>query len=198
MTTATGGNSSQGNDQGANNQQGATVAVGGGTQAGGAQGSPLTFDAWLGSQDDQIKGLIDTHVTGLKSALDSERNERKGLTRQLNELRGKAEKGSELETQLTQLSAQLESQSAKAQFYESAPGDVANMKLAWTAAQQDGLIRDGKADWDGLRRSYPELFRSNSQAAKPPAGNAGSGRGQQNGSLQNMNSFIRQAAGRNG
>lgn len=158
------------------------------------QQQPLTFDSWFESQPEEIKGLIDSSVAGLKSALDSERNERKSLAKQLSELKGKAEKGSELEQQLNTLSAQLESQAAKAAFYESAPADVANMKLAWMAAQDGHTNAKGVVDWNSLRTAYPELFR---KQTTPPA-NAGNGRGQDGGNQPNMNSFIRQAAGRSG
>ena len=154
---------------------------------------PITFDSWFGSQDETVKGLIDAHVTGLKGALEGERNERKTLAKQIAELKGKAEKGSELEQQLTNLNAQLESQSTKAAFYESAPADVANMKLAWMAAQQDGYIgKGGNVDWNGIKSAYPELFR---KQITPPA-NAGNGRNQEGGNQQNMNAFIRKASGR--
>jgi len=152
---------------------------------------PVTFDAWLTSQDATIKGLIDGHVTGLKSALDSERNERKNLAKQIGDLKGKAEKGSELEKQLETLNAQLEAQSTKAAFYESAPADVANMRLAWMAAQDGHTDRKGNVDWASLRTAYPELFRK--QAA--PNANAGNGRGQEGGNQQNMNNFIRSVRG---
>lgn len=154
--------------------------------------SPATFDTWLGSQDATVKGLIDGHVTGLKSALESERNERKTLSKQIAELKGKAEKGSELEQQLTTLSSQLEAQSTKAAFYESAPADVANMKLAWMAAQDGYIGKGGLVDWNGLKSAFPELFR---KQVTPPA-NAGNGRNQQGGNQPNMNDFIRKASGR--
>lgn len=156
------------------------------------QQEPINFDSWLGSQDEKIKGLIDGHVTGLKSALENERNERKTLTKQIAELRGKAEKGSELEQQLNALTAQLDAQATKANFYESAPADVANMRLAWMAAQDGYINAKGQVDWSGLKTAFPELFR---KIATPPA-NAGNGRGQQGNSQANMNDFIRRASGR--
>ena len=184
-------NQQQGNQQQANtNQQGQQSASNQGQQ----QQQPLTFDSWFESQPEEIKGLVDSSVSGLKSALESERNERKSLAKQLSELKGKAEKGSELEQQLNTLSSQLEAQAAKATFYESAPADVANMKLAWMAAQDGHTDKKGNVDWQSLRTAYPELFR---KQTTPPA-NAGNGRGQEGGNQPNMNSFIRQAAGRNG
>lgn len=175
------GTSNQGNQQQGQGNQGNQQAV--------------TFDSWIGGQDDTIKGLIDSHVSGLKSALDSERNERKSLTKQIAELKGKAEKGSELEQQLNSLTAQLDASNAKQTFYESAPADVANMRLAWMAAQEGGYIgKGGAVDWNGMKTAYPELFR---KQITPPA-NAGNGRGQDGNNQPNMNAFIRRAAGRGG
>lgn len=186
-SNGTGGtpNQQQGNQQQANtNQQSANNQS--------QQQQPLTFDSWFESQSEEIKGLIDSNVSGLKSALDSERNERKLLAKQIADLKGKAEKGSDLEKQLETLNAQLEAQSTKAAFYESAPADVANMKLAWMAAQDGHTDKKGNVDWNSLRSAYPELFR---KTVTPPA-NAGNGRGQEGGNQQSMNSFIRKAAGR--
>lgn len=173
-----------------------TTSAASGTQAAdaatAAQAEPVTFDAWLGSQEPTIKGLIDGHVTGLKSALDNERSERKSLTKQISELKGKAEKGSELEKQLESLNAQLEATSAKQAFYESAPADVDNLKLAWMAAQDGHTDKRGNVDWNSLRTAYPQLFRAKTVVNA----HAGNGRGQDGNTQKNMNDFIRSA--RNG
>lgn len=38
---------------------------------------PLTWDVWHGALDDSAKKLIDEHTTGLRTALDGERNGKK-------------------------------------------------------------------------------------------------------------------------
>ena len=190
MATETAAASGTQTAQGTNQQANTNTNSQQGNQS--QQQQPLTFDSWFESQPEEIKGLIDSNVSGLKSALDSERNERKALAKQIADLKGKAEKGSELEQQLNALNAQLEATSAKQAFYESAPADVGNLKLAWMAAQDGHTDKKGNVDWNSLRSAYPELFR---KQTTPPA-NAGNGRGQEGGNQQSMNSFIRKAAGR--
>lgn len=183
-----GGQNNQGN-QGQGNQ-------GGQDGQNQGQGQGQTFDTWYANLSGDVKGLIDGHVTGLKSALDSERAERKSLAKQIGDLKGKAEKGSELETQLGQLTAQLETLGTKTTFYETAPGDLSNPRLAYLAASEGGHInaKTGTVDWAALRTSYPELFR---RQAPPPPANGGQGRNQNGAAEPNMNLFIRRAAGRN-
>lgn len=163
-------------------------------QQGQQQQEPLTFDKWYGGLDDATKDLFDDHVDGLKSALTSERNERKKLAAQIKELSGKADKGSELATQLEKLTGDMGKLDQKAQFYEDAHNaDVANLRLAWLAAQDLDLIgKDGKVDFNKLREAAPELFR---KKVTPPA-NAAQGATQAGAAQPTMNSFIRKAAGR--
>ena len=98
-------------------------------------------------------------------------------------------------TQLEKLTGDMGKLDQKAQFYEDAHGaDVANLKLAWIAAQEYGLIgKDGKVDFDQLREQAPELFKKKAPA---PPGNAGAGAHQSGATQPTMNSFIRRAAGR--
>ena len=49
-----------------------------------------SFDKWIEGQPESVKTLIATHISGLKSALESERGQRKDLNRKLGELRDKA------------------------------------------------------------------------------------------------------------
>lgn len=175
-----GGTPNQGQDQGNQNQ--------------GGQGA--NFESWYAGLGADHKGLIDGHVTGLKSALDAERNERKALAKQIGDLKARAEKGSDLEKQLGDLTATLEAQNAKTTFYEGAPGDVSNPRLAYLAAQEGNHInaKTGAVDWAAMRAAYPELFRR--QGAGAPPANGGQGRNQGGNIEPNMNLFIRRAAGR--
>ena len=151
-----------------------------------------SFDAWLSAQDDAARRLVESHITGLKGALDSERTERKSLAKQIRELSARADEGSDLRKRLDALTGDLESASRKAAFYESAPADAANLRLAWLAAQDGGLVAsDGKVDWNRLRTHHPELFRR-----AVPTGNAGSGAQQEGQGGGSMNAFIRAAAGK--
>lgn len=158
-------------------------------------GETLSFESWLGSQDDSVKGLIDGHVKGLKSALDNERTQRSDLARQLREVTAKAEKGSELEAALMEVSAQLEAAERRAAFYEDAGRPeigCSNPKAALALAQADGLFdKRGRVDWDALKAAAPELFRP-----RVPQGNAGVGTGSPPPATSSMNDFIRAAARR--
>lgn len=161
----------------------------------GQNSAALTWDTWVASQDETVKGLIDGHVKGLKSALESERTQRSDLARQLRDVTAKAEKGSELEKALTEVSAQLEVTERRAAFYEDAGRPeigCSNPKAAFALAQAEDLFdKRGRVDWEALKASAPELFRP-----RVPQGNAGAGTGGPPPAQKSMNDFIRRAAGR--
>lgn len=178
------------------------TSAGGGTdggQAGGdnsaGEGETLTFEAWSETLTGDQKGLIETHVKGLKSALDSERESRKGLEKQLRALATKSEKGSEAEKQLTKLADDLDAADRKADFYEAAhAAGVRNLKLAFTVAVNDEMFdKHGRVNFDAMKKEYPELFG----AVTTESGDAGSGTNNSNLKKSgSMNDFIRTAAGR--
>ena len=148
--------------------------------------APLSYDAWLEQQPDEIKSLLDTHTRGLKSALASEREARNRLEKDLRDAAKKAEKGSEMEQQLTRLADQAAEADRRAAFYEDAHRlGVTNLKLAYLVATQ------GRVNWQALKESYPELFTG----PRPPVGNAGAGT-KEPPKPGGMNEFIRRSAGR--
>ena len=159
------------------------------------QTEALTFDGWYGKLEDAQKDLVDDHVSGLKSALNSEREERRRLSTQLKQLSKNAEDGSEFQKQLQETVGRLDEAEKKAKFLEDAHGqNISNLKLAWMAAKEEGLIgRDGTADFLKLREVAPELFERKTPV---PAGNAGTGSGQAGIAKPDMSNWIRQAAGR--
>lgn len=165
----------------------------GGTPGDGDQ-TPENFEAWLEEQPEEVQSLYETHTQGLRSALNTERDSRKDLEKQLRDLAKKAEKGSENETQLTQMADQLAETERQNTFYDAAhDAGVANLKLAWMAAKESGLVRsDGNADFAALKEKYPELFGA---TTKPPKGNGGDGSRDPN-SKADFNTAIRRAAGR--
>lgn len=156
--------------------------------------APQSFAEWLEKQDATIKGLYDSETKGLKTALDSERTSRKDLEKQLRDAAAKLEKGSEAEKQLTDMADKVAESDGKADFYEAAHGQgVTNLKLAYLVAKQDQLFdRKGNPDFEALKRGYPELF---GKPGTPPPGNAGAGTGAPPPKKQDMNAFIRAAAG---
>lgn len=162
---------------------------------GNQQTEALVFDTWIAGQDEAVKQMLGEHTRGLKSALESERDGRKQLEKQLRDLAGKAEAGSEAQQQLTQVADQMAEADRKADFYEAAhEAGVSNLKLAYLVAQQEELFdRKGNVDFAALKASYPELF-----GGKPKVkGNAGDGTNNNQPGARDMNAFIRTAAGRN-
>jgi len=157
---------------------------------------PQTFEAWLEGLTPEAKVLLDTHTAGLKSALDSERGTRKDLEKQVRDLAGKAEKGSEAQTELTRVADGLAEADRKTDFYEAAhAAGVNNLKLAYTVAVQDDMFdRRGGVNFEALKTAYPQLFGGTPAA---PPGNAGAGTGTQPPAPKGgMNEFIRRQAGR--
>ena len=157
---------------------------------------PVTFDAVYRALAETQRGAIDNHIGGLKSALADERNGRKALEKQLRDLSKQAEDGSALKAQLDKLAEEQASTTAKATFFEAAhEAQVKNLRLAWLAAQEYGLIdaKTGEADFAKLKQAAPELF-----TVKPaPQGNAGNGATQTGVTDgKNMNDWIRAASGR--
>jgi hypothetical protein len=158
-------------------------------------GPPIVFDEWLKAQDETVRTAYESHTKGLKTALDSERTQRSELARQLKEASKGAEKGSDLERSLADLSGKLELAERRATFAEQATRPeigCVNVRAAWALAQAEGLFDSrGNPNWDSLKTTAPELF-----GASPVRGNAGVGTGVKPPPAQGMNQFIRQSAGR--
>ena len=204
-----GGGGSAGGQTGAGSGQGAGgagIGAGTGTGAGaGAEGDKgkagaggqqtITFDAWIGTQPDQIKGLVTEHEKGLKSALDSERTSRQDLEGQLREAAKKLAKEPELQKSLTEMADKLAETDRRADFYDAAhAAGVTNLKLAYVVAVQDELFdKKGNVNFETLKTKYPELFAGRAQ---PPKGNAGAGTGGDGRPAVGMNEAIRRASGR--
>ncbi len=156
---ATGGTEGQGSGAGG---QGGTPGQAGGQQQSGAGGTPVTFDGWLGGLPDEQKSLVNGHIAGLKSALESEREQRRSFESQLREAAKKAEKGSEMEQRLSALADKAGQAERQAKFYEVASAAGAtNLKLAWIAAQEAKLIDgQGNVSTEALKAQFPELFKA--------------------------------------
>ena len=151
---------------------------------------PSKFEEWLKDQTDEIKSMFEEHVSGLTSALKSERDLRKDDLKKLKDMQKLAEDGSDAQKRLTEMVDRLEKTELQAKFYESAIGaGVKNPKAAFLLAQADGLVTKEKIDFDGLKTSYPEMFGS---GEPQPKGNAGEGSGQGNNTGKtDMNEWIR-------
>ena len=167
---------------------------GGGNGGAGGESTPLVYADWLKDQPEEVTTMLDGHISGLKSALDSERESRKDLEKKVRDLAAKAEKDSDTQKQLVELADRMTETDRRAEFYEEAhQAGVTNLKLAYTVAVQDEMFdRRGRVNFETMKGSYPELFGE----AKPPPGNAGSGADNQQPASKTMNDFIRVAAGR--
>lgn len=169
-----------------------------GKQNAGSDGNTttLTFEAWQEKLPPDQKALIEGHTKNLKTALQSERDGRKDLEKQLRDLAKKAEAGSDAQTQLTKMADDLQISDRKADFYEAAhAAGVRNLKLAYTAAVTDEMFdKHGRVNFDEMKKSYPELFVT--QTTTNTRGNAGSGTNNNQQPVDDMNSRIRGAAGR--
>ena len=156
----------------------------------------LDFEGWMGGQPEEIKGLVDGHVKGLKNALMQERENRRELEKQLRQLAKDAEAGSAAQKSIAEMADKVSRADRKALFFEEGHGQgVGNLKVAFVLAESEGLFgKNGEVDWAELKKMVPELFGQ--QQTQRVAGNAGSGTGAVGGvKADGMDSFIRRKAG---
>lgn len=155
-----------------------------------------TFEDFYGKLSEADKKLIDGHVSGLNSALKSERDQAKSLLDQLRDAQKKAEKGSEAEKQLAEMVKKQEIAERRIAFAEEAIKPeigCVNIKAAFLLAQADDLFKkDGSPDWDAIKKSAPELFKTAMRAGT----HGGSGTGTNSQHPVSMNEYIRSAARR--
>jgi len=79
---------------------------------------PKNFEEWLEGQDDGIQKLYDEHVKGLKNTISATRQERDAFKKEVEVALKKAEKGSELEKNLSDTLTKLEiAEKAKRHFW---------------------------------------------------------------------------------
>lgn len=161
------------------------------------QDDKLEWDAWHDALPETAQKLISERESGLKTALQSEREARKTAEKDLRDVAKKLEAGSEAQNEILKLADAAAASTKKADFYEDAHNaGVTNLKLAYHIATTEELFdKKGSADFEEMKKQYPELF-GKKQVAK---GDAGSGTGSKlPAGAQGMNAFIRQAAGKQG
>ena len=158
-------------------------------------GTPASFDEYLAGQPETIRALHAESVKGLKSALEAERETRKGLEKQVRDMAGKAEKGSEAQGELEKLADKIAASDKRADFYEAAhSAGVTDIRLAHIVAEQEQLFdRKGNPDFETMKKQHPALFGGTPPA---PAGNAGAGTQTPPGGAPSINDRIRALAGR--
>lgn len=161
--------------------------------AGGDQ--PPTYEEWYGGQTDEVKGLLEGHISGLKTALGSEREAKAKAEEDLRAVASKLEAGSEAQKEVLRLADENAAAGVKVGFYEDAQvAGVTNLKLAYHVAVAEDLFdKRGNVNFEKFKTSYPELF---GKPPKTPPGDPGSGRGETITPSGGMNAFIRRGAGR--
>ena len=172
-------------------------------QGGKPNAENVTFEAWLEGQSDEVKGRFEEGTQGLRKALSSERDNTKGLSKQLKELQSKVDAGSEaaktienLQKELAEKDAKIEESERRQSFMaKAAEAGCSNGKAAYVIAKANDLFkRNGDPDWDAIKETAPELF-----GKKQPNGNAGSGtdNGKGAGADNYMDKLIRRQLHRN-
>jgi len=164
-------------------------------QQGDQDSGVLEWDTFHKALPEEAQKLIETHTSGLNTALKTERDSRKDLEKDLKDAAGKLEKDSDAQKEVLKLADKVAAETEKSDFYEEAHEEgVSNLKLAYVVAKQDELIsKRGKIDFKTLKESYPELFGKK----KVPDGGAGEGTGSRRpGEKVDMNKLIRKKAGR--
>lgn len=154
-----------------------------------------TWETWIADQTDDVQGLYNSHVEGLKNTVKATREERDTMASDLRDAAAKLDKGSEAETKLTEMAGKFDAMERRAVFAEDAIRPeigCTNPKAAYLIAQADELFdRKGNPSWDAIKKAAPELFR------KPGTDtNAGSGTGGDPPETFDMNQAIRAKAGR--
>lgn len=118
---------------------------------------------------------------------------------QMSEMEKLTKAASENERRAIAAEGRIAQMEIRADFVEKAvAAGVTDIKLAYLAAQAEGLLGAydpdkgvGKHDFAELKKRYPNLFR----AGAGGSADGGAGAGQTAGSGKSMNEFIRRAAG---
>lgn len=154
-----------------------------------------SFDEYLTGQPDAVKALYEAHTDGLRSALKKEREQNKAFNDQFRELKDKAEKGSELEKELTRLQAEHAASERHAMFVEQAirpENGCINIRAAYAVATVGDLFKkNGEPDWEEIKKATPESF---GKQGNTTSGKSGDGTGDGGKPGLSMNEILRQAA----
>ena len=156
------------------------------------KGKSLAWKPWHDALPKEAQELIATRESGLKTALDSERDARKDAEKDLRAVAKDLEEGSEAQKKVLTLADDVAEGTKKADFYEDAhKAGVSNLKLAFLVATDEGLFdKRGNANFDKLKEGFPELF-GKKRIVDP---NAGEGTGRElDGTKADMSEFIRSA-----
>lgn len=156
-----------------------------------------SFDQFVQTLNEPLQQLYSSNISGLKNALESEKENRRKLSEQVKALSPAVEKGSELERKLAETAKLLEEAeqrsiefNRRATFAEQAirPGvNCSNVKAAYALAVSENLFtEDGEPKWKELQKLAPELFRVTKQT---------NGGNTEQSVSNDINAAIRRAAG---
>lgn len=163
----------------------------------GDGGTPVSFEAWLAEQTDDVKAAYETHTAGLKKALGSEREMRKRLEKyeaaerqrqeaEMTELQKAQAKLAEMEQAIQETTQRAQRTALSAEFKTQAA-------LAGAAHPEDALALAGDAARyfaeDGNVQGVAEAVKALIEAGRlptrgkpqPPSLDAGAGSGQRTG-----------------
>lgn len=153
-----------------------------------------SYDNWYKAQNDAARSMIDGHVAGLKSALETLKKERSTLKDEIKAIRDS--KDSDAEKKVSEIQERFEQSERRIAFFENLPSEYyPNAKHVWTLASANGCIKkDGSLDVEKFKTECGALFQP--RTAKS---NAGNGAGNPPSAANSpMNQALRQAAGYGG
>jgi hypothetical protein len=132
---------------------------------------PANWDEFLAAQPEPVKKLYTDHHTKLLNAVKATRGDSKALEDRINELLPKAEKGSELEKSLQELTEKLKQETRRSSFLESAIKPEIGCRnpenALIIASKKDLFKKDGTPDWEEIKKAYPEGFTQPGDPPKP-------------------------------
>lgn len=156
---------------------------------------PANWETWFEAQDATVKELYKQHSEGLLNTVKATRLERDALAKQIKDLAKSQAEGSDARKALDAMGEKLELTERRAAFLEDAMKpevQCRNPRAAWLLADAGGHFdKHGRPNWTAIKAEAPELF-----GVAIAQANAGVGTGKPPTPAQNMNAFIRAAAGR--
>lgn len=143
--------------------------------------SETPFEEWLSGQPEDIRNRLEARIHALSQAYERTKEERNAFRKQLKEIGEK--KDGDARAEVLDLAKRLEVADRRIAFVEeAAAAGCSQPRLAWLAAQDEGL------DLAAVKTRYPELFRQR------VATGAGAGTATPPAQAQTMNDYIRAAA----
>ena len=167
-----------------------------------AEKAEATPESWFGALPEDAQTIAqkwhDEKVVGLKSALGSERDDRKtdrtAFQKQLTDAIAKA--SGESKAELEKIQASLSESGTRSDFYADAhEAGAGDLRLAWAAVKEYELYdRKGNPDIEALKTKCPYLFQSAAATVLQPRVSAGAGTRTPLNPQDDMNARIRKAA----